>query len=178
MPEAWLRGPVPGVPAELMPAAHAFIDALEELAAAAVDLAPGELWLRPGGAASVGFHLTHARGSTERLLTYARGELLSPAQIASIREEGEPADPPASAAELLAGLRQAVSAALEHYRGVDPATLREPRRVGRAGLPSTVHGVLFHAAEHTRRHAGQVVTTVRIIRGLGLAGGPAQVPEV
>jgi hypothetical protein len=35
-----------------------------------------------------------------------------------------------------------------------------------------VIGLLFHAAEHAERHAGQLVTTVKIIRGLeaGLAG--------
>jgi hypothetical protein len=35
--------------------------------------------------------------------------------------------------------------------------------VGRGRLPSTVIGLLFHAAEHTQRHAGQVVTTARIV---------------
>ena len=40
-------------------------------------------------------------------------------------------------------------------------------RVGRAGLPSTVRGLLFHAAEHAQRHAGQIVTTAKIVRALG-----------
>ncbi|RPH55010.1 MAG: DinB family protein, partial [Acidobacteria bacterium] len=30
-PEVWLRGPVPDVPAELMPAAHALLQIAEEL---------------------------------------------------------------------------------------------------------------------------------------------------
>jgi hypothetical protein len=37
------------------------------------------------------------------------------------------------------------------------------RGVGRAQLPSTVLGLLFHAAEHTQRHAGQVATTRRVV---------------
>lgn len=151
-----------------MPAAHALIDALEELEAAASDLTVEELWLRPGGAASVGFHLRHVSGSIDRLLTYARGEGLDPGQLAAIRGEGDPGDPPATAAELTSGVRDAVLGALDAYRAVDPGDLGRFRRVGRAGLPSTVHGLLFHAAEHARRHAGQVIATVKIIRGLGL----------
>jgi hypothetical protein len=74
-PEPWLRGPVPGVPALLQPAAHAFQMALEDCEAAAGDLSDDELWRSPGaGAASVGYHLRHLAGSTDRLLTYARGE--------------------------------------------------------------------------------------------------------
>jgi uncharacterized damage-inducible protein DinB len=51
----------------------------------------------------------------------------------------------------------------------DPATLTEHRAVGRGALPSTVIGLLFHAAEHTTRHAGQISTTARILHGLRAA---------
>jgi hypothetical protein len=30
-----------------------------------------------------------------------------------------------------------------------------------------VIGLLFHAAEHTQRHVGQLVTTAKIVRGTG-----------
>jgi hypothetical protein len=157
-----------GVPADLMPAAHAFIDALEDMEREAPDLSTAQLWLRPGGAASVGFHLRHVRGSTDRLLTYARGLTLSDEQLAAIAAENDAGDPPASASELLADLRLALGAAVEQLRAVPPRDLHLPRKVGRAGLPSTVYGLLFHAAEHARRHGGQVVATTRIVRGLGL----------
>jgi uncharacterized damage-inducible protein DinB len=49
-------------------------------------------------------------------------------------------------------------------------TAAEPRSVGRAQLPSTVGGLLFHIAEHTQRHTGQLITTAKIVRGLGLPG--------
>ena len=42
--------------------------------------------------------------------------------------------------------------------------LLEERRVGRAGLPATVLGLLFHAAEHSTRHVGQAITTALIQR--------------
>lgn len=177
MAEAWLSGPVEGVPAPLMPAAHALIDALDELERAASGLSVEELWLRPGGAASVGFHLRHVRGSIDRLLTYARGEGLDTVQLRAIRGEGDPGDPPSTAPDLIAAVREAVSGAIDAYRGADPDDLDAPRRVGRAGLPSTVRGLLFHVADHTRRHAGQVITTAKIIRGLDLAHAARRAPE-
>jgi uncharacterized damage-inducible protein DinB len=48
---------------------------------------------------------------------------------------------------------------------VDDQALLDPRLVGRAQLPSNVLGLLFHAAEHTMRHTGQVITTAKIVRG-------------
>jgi uncharacterized damage-inducible protein DinB len=172
MPEAWLRGPVADVPVPLMPAAHALIDAVEDVERAVKGLGLEQVWLRPGGAASIGFHLKHVPGSIERLLTYARGDSLTAEQLAAISEEEEPGDPPLGLDELLSRLRSARDRALDVYRATDPASLLQPRRVGRSGLPSTVQGLLFHAAEHARRHAGQVVATARIIQGLDL-GAPS-----
>ena len=165
-PEAWLRGPIDGVPAPLMPAAHSLVDAVEDIERAVVGLSTEQVWRSPGGAASIGFHLRHVPGSIERLLTYARGDALSAAQLAAIRQEGDAGDPPIELEALLAGVRVARDQAIDVYRATDPATLHDARAVGRAGLPSTVLGLLFHAAEHARRHAGQVVATAAIIRGL------------
>ena len=167
MTEAWLDGPVEDVPNALMPAAHAFLDALSDIERAASALTVDEVWMRPGGAASVGFHIRHVAGSTERLLTYARGAGLTPDQLAAIPLEAEPGEQPPTAAALLVALRVAVDAALNEYRVTSPDVLSEARRVGRAGLPSTVQGLLFHAADHAMRHAGQVVATAKIITGLG-----------
>ena len=168
MTEAWLSGPVGGVPEPLMPAAHALLDAAREIDEVVRDLSLEELWLRPGGAASIGFHIRHIVGSSDRLLTYARGETLTSEQRQAISEEGESGDPPADAAILLEALQRSVEATLAAYRATPAERLFEPREVGRARLPSTVLGLLFHAAEHARRHSGQVVTSARVIRGLGL----------
>ena len=85
-PEPWLRGPVPGIPTLLQPVAHAFLLAMEDIEVAVSDLTVDQLWLEPGGAASPGFHLVHLAGSTDRLLTYARGEALSASQRAALAE--------------------------------------------------------------------------------------------
>ena len=164
-PEPWLRGPVPGVPAALMPAAHALLQVAEDVERAARPLSPGELWASPGGAASVGFHLRHLAGSIDRLLTYARGDALDAAQHAALAAERDPGSPPADAAALVGPALAAVHGAIDVPRRTDPATLAEPRLVGRSRLASTVGGLLFHTAEHSQRHAGQIVTTAKVVRG-------------
>ena len=167
-PEAWLRGPLEGVAPWLMPASHALVQATEDLERAASGLTLEELWLKPGGAASVGFHLRHIAGSTDRLLTYARGERLSEAQRQAAALEQQPGDPPADAATLLREARAAIERALTAIRAVPNESLFDARAVGRAALPTSVLGLLCHIAEHTQRHTGQVITTAKIVRGLGL----------
>jgi uncharacterized damage-inducible protein DinB len=44
-------------------------------------------------------------------------------------------------------------------------TLLQRRDVGRKKLPSTTLGLIVHAAEHSSRHAGQIVTLARVVRG-------------
>jgi hypothetical protein len=165
-PEVWMRGPVPDVPPLLQPAAHALLQSLEEVRGVVGPLSAEHLWARPGGAASVGFHLRHAAGSLDRLLTYARGEGLSEEQRAYLAAEGEPGSPPAPAAGLVAAFERQVGRALDQLRRTDESTLLEPRGVGRLQLPSTVLGLLFHAAEHAQRHVGQIVTTAKIVQEL------------
>ena len=164
LPEVWLRGPLPGLSPLLMPAAHCLLHCREELTSAAASLTPGQIWARPAGVAAVGFHLRHIVGSLDRLLTYARGAQLERAQLAVLRAEGEPGDPPEGAASLITAAQSAIDAAIEVLRKTDEADLLLPRSVGRAGLPSNVIGLLFHCAEHTHRHTGQLVTTAKIVR--------------
>jgi uncharacterized damage-inducible protein DinB len=170
LPEVWLRGPVEGVPAVLMPAAHAFLQVGEEVAAVAASLSSDELWVKPGGAASAGFHLQHIVGATDRLLTYARGEALSDAQKAYLKSEGTPGQPAATAESLAAAVQKSIADAVDVLRRTPAESvtqITEARAVGRAALPTTVLGLLFHAAEHAQRHAGQLTTTVKILRGSG-----------
>lgn len=165
LPEVWLRGPLEGYSPALQPVAHALLQVLEEVERAASPLAPEELWATPGGAASVGFHLRHLAGSTDRVLAYARGEQLSDAQTAALRAEKEPA-PHLAAPALLEEVRTAVERALVQLRATPDEALDQPRDVGRGRLPSTVRGLLYHVGEHAARHAGQVVTTAKVVRGL------------
>lgn len=168
-PEVWLRGPLPDVPGLLQPVAHSLTQCRNEVREALRDITPAEIWARPAGAASVGYHARHAVGSLDRLLTYARGAQLSATQLDALAAEGEP-DLGAGAGErLVAAFDLGVDRALGQLRATGEETLLEPRDVGRARLPSTVIGLLVHAAEHTQRHVGQLVTTAKIIRGLDRA---------
>jgi uncharacterized damage-inducible protein DinB len=164
-PEVWLRGPVDGVPPLLQPVAHTLLQCREELQATLERLTPEEIWTGPSGAASVGFHARHAAGSLDRLFTYARGERLSADQRAALTVENDADREPRTADQLLAGFSGTVERALAQLRGTGEATLLDARTVGRAQLPSTVIGLLFHAAEHAQRHTGQAVTTAKVVAG-------------
>jgi GNAT superfamily N-acetyltransferase/uncharacterized damage-inducible protein DinB len=166
-PEPWLRGPIPGIPSLLQPVAHAFVMSSEDTSNAVSTLSPEQLWIRPGGAASAGFHLLHLAGSTDRLLTYARGDGLSDAQRRMLTAEPVLPAPPPSVETLLEAWHATVQRALAQLAATSESILGEPRFVGRARLPSTVLGLLFHAAEHAQRHTGQLITTAKIVRGWG-----------
>lgn len=161
--EVWLRGPIEGVPALLQPVAHSLLQCHEELMSKVPRLTAEQIWAQPSGAASVGFHLRHATASLDRLFTYARGEALSPDQFAALAAEGEPDLSADAARTLLTAFDRMVERAIEQLRMTDEKMLLDARSVGRAHLPSTVLGLLFHAAEHTQRHVGQIVTTARIV---------------
>ena len=169
-PEVWLRGPLPDYLDELQPVAHSLLQVREEIAAVAA-LPPALLWARPGGAASIGFHLRHLTGSLDRLLTYARGDNLNAAQRAALFEEGRDRRPEERAETLVQAAHGAIDRALAHVRTTPLCTLDEARRVGHAGLPSTVLGLLFHTAEHAQRHSAQIITTDKILKGTTQAGG-------
>jgi hypothetical protein len=163
--EAWQRGPVPGFEPLVMPVVHALIQVQEDLQRLVATVPAGYVWQRPGGAASIAFHVSHTGGALDRLLTYARGELLSDAQRAAARAEGKPGDPPATLAALVSDVNETIERAFDQLRSTTPAGLLEERKVGRAGLPSNVIGLLFHAAEHSTRHVGQAITTAKILGG-------------
>jgi uncharacterized damage-inducible protein DinB len=38
--------------------------------------------------------------------------------------------------------------------------------VGRKQLPTSIGGALIHVADHTQRHVGQMVTTVKVLKAL------------
>ena len=93
-PEVWLRGPLDGYHPMVMPVAHSLLQVREDLAQLERSVTPAQLWERPGGAASIGFHIRHTAGALDRLLTYARREALSPPQLLLLACEGAHGDPP------------------------------------------------------------------------------------
>ncbi|MCC6318304.1 MAG: DinB family protein [Gemmatimonadaceae bacterium] len=162
-PEVWLRGAMPGIDPILQPAAHAIAQVREDVERAVALLTDEQLWHRPAGVAAIGFHVLHIVGSLDRLLTYAQGESLSPGQLHALGAERTVHDERPARAQLLQAFASGIDAALRRLEGIPAASLLDAREVGRQRLPSTTLGLVFHAAEHSARHAGQVVTLARIV---------------
>ncbi|MEI7581998.1 DinB family protein [Runella sp.] len=162
--EVWLRGPLPNIPPLLQPVAHALLQAREEVETLGHNFPENQLWTRPAGMASAGFHLQHLTGVLDRLLTYARGESLNAAQLQWLANEGKSQEGADSFEALFQLFSKQIDKALNQIQHTDEGTLTEIRGVGRAQIPSTVLGLLFHAAEHTQRHVGQLIVTVGICR--------------
>ncbi|GAA0880217.1 hypothetical protein GCM10009119_31870 [Algoriphagus jejuensis] len=160
-PEVWLRGAISGIPALLQPVAHAIRQAQDEIHALMDDFPTEQLWQKPAGMASPGFHLQHIAGVLDRMATYAKGDVLKESQFAYLKAEGVPNEDLSTTA-LLENLDRQIELFLEVLSSIDPATLTDFRGVGRAQLPSTVGGLLFHAAEHMQRHLGQLLVTVKV----------------
>ena len=146
-----------------MPVAHALIQAQEDLAQLVATSPADQTWQRPGNAASIGFHVRHLGGTVDRLLTYARGEPLSDAQKKALKAEATPGEPAPPLSAVVAETTTLLERGLAQIRTTTRDQLLEVRKVGRLELPSTVLGLLFHAAEHTTRHVGQAITTARIL---------------
>lgn len=158
-----MRGPIEGIDPLLMPVAHALVQARDELERMSSQIPAEHVWLRPGGAASIGFHVKHLGAALDRLFTYARGERLSDDQKQAFRLEAESGNPPAPLADLVSDASAQIDRALDQLRRTSIDQLLEHRGVGRAQLPSNVLGLLFHAAEHSTRHTGQLITTAKIL---------------
>jgi uncharacterized damage-inducible protein DinB len=161
VPEPWLRGPLQGIHPIVMPVFFTFTQVREDLAKHGQGLTREQIWRNLHGAASVGFHIKHIAGSVDRLTTYLAGDQLNEKQMQFMREEGEP---DADLDELLRLLDATLQQSEEQLKQVDPATLYEARSVGRKGLPTTVIGLIVHLAEHTNRHLGQAITTIKMLR--------------
>ena len=172
LPEPWMRGPIPGVHPLVAPLLYSFQQAREDLARYTAGLTAEQIWASPHGFGSVGFHLRHIAGSTERLMTYLQGRQLDERQLAALDIEKR-ADGPVQD-ELLAAMDRAFREAEAVVRGIDPATLAEARSVGRQKLPTTVIGLITHIAEHTQRHVGQAISAAKWAR---LGGLPAECTE-
>ena len=161
-PEVWQRGPVAGIPSLLHPVAHALLQAEEEISVAIKDMPAQLLWQQPLGIASPGFHVQHITGVIDRLFTYANGEMLGQEQMEQLKLEGKP-DESVTAETLLLALRKQLQKALAQLSKTNENILADKRGIGRKQLPTTVMGFLFHAAEHTMRHTGQLLVTAKIV---------------
>jgi uncharacterized damage-inducible protein DinB len=157
--EPWMRGTHQEVPAAARAVIHALELAREDVARWCNHLTDEEWNLHPHGLAPAAFHLRHMARSMDRLLTYAEGEQLSPAQLEAMKNEG---DPWAKGAELLAEFEAALQRSEQRIRELAKRDMEAARALGRKALPTSVGGLLVHVADHTSRHLGQLVTTAKL----------------
>lgn len=161
-PEVWLRGAQNVFPVLLQPTVFALQQAQEDVHKYTFNFPDKLLYERPENAASVAFHLQHLTGVLDRMFTYAEGKALNEDQLKWLSSEGKNQD--FSTQKLVEIFDQQIKISLQKLQNIDTKILTEPRGVGRKQLPSTVFGLLIHAAEHTQRHVGQLLVTVKVLR--------------
>lgn len=161
--EVWMRGPIAGLDPLLQPVAHAILQAREEVNLMMIDFPNELIWEKPAGVASVAFHLQHLSGVLDRLFTYANNQLLNEDQLELLALESDDTQY-LTVKGLLTRFNNQVNKALTQLKNMDEKTLLEPRGIGRKQIPTNLLGLVFHAAEHTQRHVGQLFVTVRILK--------------
>ncbi|MGO4911111.1 DinB family protein [Leeuwenhoekiella sp. W20_SRS_FM14] len=164
-PEVWLRGPLKNIPPYLQPAAHALKQTEEDLDYWLTDFEDIHLWENPVGRASVGFHLQHITGVLDRMITYSKAQKLSQVQFDYLKQEGIQ-NYNVTISQLKAAYSNKLDEAFLYFSTLKEVDLLQKRSVGRKELPSTVLGLLFHAAEHSQRHLGQLLVTTSILKTL------------
>mgnify|MGYP000004324882 CR=1 FL=1 len=169
MAEVWLRN----LPVTTDPLRHLLLCTLqqteEDVVATTAGLTDEQVWLRPHGLTPIGFHIRHIAESINRLLTYAEGRSLDPAQLSTLKSELTETLPLLS---LIVILEQRLTDARLRVNALSEEDLNAIREIGRARIPSPAGTILAHIAEHTQRHLGQLTTTVKLIQSTQ-AGNPA-----
>ena len=160
LPEPWLQGTLTDVPVLQRAVLHSLQMAQEDTAKWCGGLDDREIHARPFGLPSVAFQLRHIARSLDRFCCYAEGVPLNPQQLAALAGEmGNSGTRDSMFGEL--------EASLENTRRRLEVIVRQPLdtpiAVGRQRLPTTLGGLLVHAAEHTQRHVGQAITTAKVV---------------
>ncbi len=160
MTEPWLQGTLTEFPVVQRALLHSLQMAQEDTAKWCGSLDDREIHARPVSLPSVAFQLRHIARSLDRFCTYAEGNPLTQGQLAALASEMESS-----------GARDAIfselEASLDNTRRRLDVIVRQPLEtpiaIGRKRLPTTLGGLLVHAAEHTQRHVGQAITTAKVL---------------
>lgn len=161
--EPWLRGTYTEVPPAGRAVLHALDLALDDIKKWTEGLTDLEVHSEPLGLPLIAFHLRHLARSTDRILTYAEGNQLSPEQLSALKSEAGGEEPLSA---LLIALEAAFANAETRVRALASQELATPRGIGRKQLPTSLGGAMIHVADHTQRHTGQIVTTAKLLIAL------------
>ena len=160
LPEPWLRGTFAEVPVLQRALLHSLQMAQEDLSKWCGGLKEQEFQAQPFRLPSVAFQVRHIGRSLDRFCCYAEGTPLSSEQLASLASE---MDELGTRDEVFRELNERVETTRRRLDAIVRQPLAMPVKIGRKGLPTTLTGLLVHAAEHTQRHVGQAITTAKII---------------
>jgi uncharacterized damage-inducible protein DinB len=160
MTEPWLRGTLIDLPVLQRAVLHSLQMAQEDTAKWCGGLDDGEIHARPFGLPSVAFQLRHIARSLDRFCCYAEGVPLNEQQLAALASEMENDGSRESVFSELEASLENTRRRLDVIARLPPDT---PIAIGRKHLPTTLAGLLVHAAEHTQRHVGQAITTTKVV---------------
>jgi hypothetical protein len=161
--EPWLRGGHDDLDPLQAAVLYSFEHAKADIEKWTSTLSEEQLWHQHGTVGSPGWHARHIAGSVDRLTTYAAGGQLGEAQLAALQDEKQPGGP--SQPELLAYINETLDRCGNTIRSLDPSTWRSVRGIGRKRVPVPLGVLLVHIAEHTQRHVGELIVTVKLVRG-------------
>ena len=161
--EPWMRGDLMELDPVQAAVLYSFRHAREDIGAWLPRVPEEQLWANFGNIASAGFQVRHIAGSIDRLITYATGRQLSEKQMEDLRAEERTTM--GTRDELLQFLDDRLTHAETAVRALDPRTYREIRELGRKRIPVPLGTLLVHIAEHTQRHVGELIVTVKLASG-------------
>lgn len=161
MTEPWLRATLTDLPPLQRALIHSLQMAQEDIAKWCGDLDEEELHAHPSGLPSIAFQIRHIARSLDRFCTYAEGSPLTSAQLEELQEE---LNSPGTHESIFEELDVSLAKTRRRLESILRQPLDLPIAIGRKRLPTTLGGLIVHAAEHTQRHVGQAITTAKILR--------------
>jgi uncharacterized damage-inducible protein DinB len=161
MTEPWLQGTLIELPVVQRAVLHSLQMAQEDTTKWCSILDDHEIHARPFGLPSVAFQLRHIARSLDRFCCYAEGISLNEQQLAALTSEMENNGTRES---IFSELEASLETTRKRLNTIIRQPLDTPIAIGRKHLPTTLAGLLVHAAEHTQRHVGQAITTAKVIQ--------------
>jgi uncharacterized damage-inducible protein DinB len=158
--EPWLSGTLRDLPVVQRALVHSLQMAEEDTTKWCGVLDDQELHARPFHLPSVAFQLRHIARSLDRFCCYAEGVPLTPQQLTALSAE---MDRSGTRETIFKELSESLETTRQRLDAIVRQPLDQPIKIGRKGLPTTLAGLLIHAAEHTQRHVGQAITTAKVI---------------
>jgi uncharacterized damage-inducible protein DinB len=161
MTEPWLSGTLSDFPPLQRALLHSLQMAHEDITKWCGDFDDQRIHARPLGLPSVAFQIRHIARSLDRFCTYGEGSALTADQLDALADE---LNGPGTRQSIFDEFEESLASTKRRLEGIVRQPQDTPIAIGRKKLPTSLGGLLVHAAEHTQRHVGQAITTAKVIR--------------